>query len=54
MAVATARGRTGPIARLSTETKQAFKTTEFWMTLVYPICKWDRSRVQSAIRGGVA
>lgn len=33
MAVATARGRSGPIARLSTETKQAFKTTEFWMTL---------------------
>ena len=30
MAVATARGRSGPIARLSTETKQAFKTTEFW------------------------
>ena len=31
MAVATAgRGRGGPIARLTTETKQAFKTTEFW------------------------
>jgi len=34
MAAATAgRGRGGAIARLTTETKQAFKTTEFWMTL---------------------
>src|SRR3712207_4572051 len=26
-------GRGGPIARLTTETKQAFKTTEFWMVV---------------------
>lgn len=26
--------RTGPIRRLSTETKQAFKTTEFWIFIV--------------------
>ncbi|HSL64148.1 MAG TPA: hypothetical protein VK874_05760 [Gaiellaceae bacterium] len=32
-AVRSGSARGGPFARLTTETKQAFKTTEFWMTL---------------------
>jgi hypothetical protein len=40
--------RTGRIQRLSTETKQAFKTTEFWVMVVLVIALW----IAGAVTGG--